>query len=74
MDKIHEYEAANRITLGELRENLRPWSDETELKIGPGANGEPLVFCRVKGRGPNLVQIEVLEARELMDTVLVPTP
>ena len=74
MKDAKQYEAANRSTVGDLREALRFYSDDTELKIGPVENAEPLVFCRVKGRGPNLVQIEVVEARELMDTVPVATP
>ncbi|MCH7565999.1 MAG: hypothetical protein IH968_19500 [Gemmatimonadetes bacterium] len=69
MKAENQYEAANRITVGELREMLRFYSDDTELTIGPATNAEPLVFTRVKCRGPNLIQIEVAEARELMDCV-----
>lgn len=67
MRKLNKYEEAHRITVGDLREMLRPWPNGAELTIGPATNAEPLVFCRVKGRGPNLVQIEVAEASFLME-------
>lgn len=65
MKAENQYEAANGIPVGELREMLRSYSNDTELAIGPATNAEPLVFTRVKRRGPNLVQIEVAKAHFL---------
>ena len=60
------YEKAHRITVGELRERLSLYSDDTEVTIGPTPNGEPVVFNRLKGRGEKLVQIELAEAAVMM--------
>ena len=59
-------EAANRITVGELRERLLVYSDDTEITIGPAPNGAPVVFSRLKRRGDHLVQLELVEAALLM--------
>ena len=49
-----QYEKADRITVGELRQRLAFCSDCTELTIGPASNGEPLILTRVKMRGKKL--------------------
>ncbi len=62
-----QHEAANRITVGELRERLLVYSDDMEITIGPAPNGEPVVFSRLKRRGENLVQIELVDAAVMME-------
>jgi hypothetical protein len=54
-----------RITVGELRNHLKLYSDDYELSFGSGN----LQFYRVKQRGPNIVQIEFAQ-----NTDMVPDP
>lgn len=49
------------MTVGELRNHLKLYDDNTELSFGSNIFGVPLVFYRVKSRGENLVQIELNE-------------
>jgi len=56
------HEEANRITVGELREHLAAFDADFELSFGAVADGEnPVLFRRVKLRGPSLVCIELDE-------------
>lgn len=50
-----------KITVGELKHELRFYSDDTEIDFGSTLAGTPLVFYRVKTRGEKLVQIELNE-------------
>lgn len=49
------------ITVGELRDQLNHYSDDTEISFGCTVAAVPLVFYRVKTRGEKLVQIELNE-------------
>lgn len=51
----------HRITVGDLRQQLSFYDDTTEITFGSTIEAVPLVFYRVKRRGPNLVQIELNE-------------
>ena len=59
-----EKEENHRITVGELKEQLRLYSDDTEITFGNTLEAVPLVFYRVKTRGDKLVQIELNELRD----------
>ncbi|MFN4229812.1 hypothetical protein [Parvibaculum sp.] len=61
----------HRITVGELRERLDEYDAEAEITFGCTEAAVPLVFYRVKNRGPRnakgpdqLVQIELNELHE----------
>src|ERR1700753_309884 len=56
-------EEEHRITVGELREQLNGYSDDTEITFGCALDAVPLIFYRVKTRGEKLVQIELNELR-----------
>lgn len=51
------------ITLGELREMLAGYPDDMQMTFGATEEAVPLVFYRVKQRGPKLLQIELNELR-----------
>lgn len=53
-----------RITVGELKRRLSIFPDDAEITFGSTRNGVPLVFYRTKGRGPDLVHIELKELHE----------
>lgn len=61
----------HRITVGDLREQLAAYDAEAEITFGCTEAAVPLVFYRVKNRGPRnarggaqLVQIELNELHE----------
>ncbi|MDP3327711.1 hypothetical protein [Parvibaculum sp.] len=61
----------HRITVGDLREQLSSYSAEAEITFGCTEAAVPLIFYRVKNRGPrdakgadHLVQIELNELHE----------
>lgn len=54
----------HRITVGELREQLSGYSEDTEITFGCTLDAVPLIFYRVKTRGEKLVQIELNELRD----------
>lgn len=54
-------EEDHRITVGDLRSRLQGFSDDYELTFGCTLDATPLIFYRVKSRGPKLVQIELNE-------------
>jgi hypothetical protein len=54
----------HRITVGDLREQLSGYSDDTEITFGGTLDAVPLIFYRVKTRGDKLVQIELNELRD----------
>lgn len=54
----------HRITVGDLREQLSGYSDDTEITFGCTLDAVPLIFYRVKTRGEKLVQIELNELRD----------
>ena len=58
----------DRITVGRLRRELAGYSDDTEIDFGSTLAGTPLIYCRVKKRGPELVQIELAEHRDAPPT------
>lgn len=49
------------MTVGELRDRLKGYSDETEITFGSNIFGVPIIFYRFKRRGENLLQIELSE-------------
>ena len=57
-------EEESRITVGELREQLSGYSDDTEITFGCTLDAVPLIFYRVKTRGEKLVQIELNELHD----------
>jgi hypothetical protein len=62
--KLNESEKNHRVTVGELKEKLQGYSDDTEITFGATIAAVPLIFYRVKRRGDDLVQIELNEASE----------
>jgi hypothetical protein len=62
--KLYEIEEEHRITVGELKERLQGYPDDTEITFGATRAAVPLVFFRVKTRGDDLVQIELNEVME----------
>lgn len=64
LKKLYEIEEKHRITVGDLKERLQGYSDDTEITFGATIAAVPLVFYRVKRRGDDLVQIELNEAIE----------
>lgn len=61
----------HRITVGDLRRQLAAYSEQAEITFGCTENAVPLIFYRVKNRGPRdakpheeLVQIELNEMHE----------
>ena len=58
----------HRITVGDLREQLSGYSDDTEITFGCTLDAIPLIFYRVKTRGEKLVQIELNELRDEEET------
>ena len=61
----------HRITVGDLREQLAAYDAEAEITFGCTENGTPLIFNRVKDRGPRdakgadqLAHIELNELHE----------
>ncbi len=56
-------EEQSRITVGELKEQLGMYSDDTEITFGNTLDAVPLVFYWVKTRGDKLAQIELNELR-----------
>jgi hypothetical protein len=63
-------EKALRITVGQLREYLRPFGDHAEVTFGTTIRGAPLVFYRVKSvrRDDGLVLVELNELDLLHDS------
>lgn len=60
-----------RITVGDLRSRLAEYDDKAAITFGSTEAGTPLIFYRVKDRGPRdakgadqLVQIELNELHE----------
>lgn len=64
LKKLYEIEEESRITVGELKEKLQGYPDDTEITFGSTVAAVPLIFYRVKSRGDGLVQIELNEASE----------
>lgn len=60
-----------RITVGELRRDLSIYPDDADITFGCTENGTPLIYNRVKERGPRdvpeaerLVQVELNELHD----------
>lgn len=64
LKKLYEIEEKSRITVGDLKERLQGYSDDTAITFGATVAAVPLVFYRVKRRGDDLVQIELNEVSE----------
>jgi hypothetical protein len=64
LKKLSKIEEESRITVGDLRERLKGYPDDTEITFGSTIAAVPLIFYRVKSRGDDLVQIELNEASE----------
>lgn len=62
------------ITVGELRDRLKEYSDDTEVTFGCNVHGAPLVFYAVKPQSENVVQIELNEEFEPGRTYSVEVP
>lgn len=62
--KRSEHERDNRRTVGYLMEKLSSIPPDTEVTFGSCTSGNPLVYYRVKDRGPGLVQIELNEVTD----------
>jgi hypothetical protein len=60
-EEIEVNDEDRRITVGRLREELSGYRATDEITFGCTMNGDPLVFYRVKRRGPDLAQIELNE-------------
>jgi len=62
--RMHKVAEERQITVGELKEHLAGYSDDTEITFGSTMQAIPLVFYRVKIRGDKLIQIELNELIE----------
>ncbi len=62
--RMDRQEKESRITVGELRESLAGYPASTRIMFGSTRFGDPIVFYRVKRRGPAVVQIELNEIQD----------
>lgn len=46
------------LTVGDLRDAIAAYTDDTEVVFGPCEHGEPLKFYRFKSRGEKVIGIE----------------
>ncbi len=69
LKRAHERE--NRISVGELRERLAAFADDAQISFGAVDEGRtPLVFVRLKNRGPIGEALVCFEFHELTDDAM----